>query len=119
MGCPPSRAAPTCARCGRPPRRPRRVWARRNCGGIDSLALVKIVVTRPVAEEALSILRSKGEVSVGPGEPPIPTADEVVRLIADADVVYTLPANPVNGDSNRRAKKLRTIAAKATALAHT
>ena len=57
---------------------------------------MKIVVTRPIAEEALSILRSKGDVAVGSGEPPIPTADEVVRLIADADIVYTLPANPVN-----------------------
>jgi len=75
---------------------------------------VKIVVTRPVAEEALSILRSKGDVSVGPSEPPIPTADEVVRLIADADVVYTLPANPVNGDAIRGAKKLRMIATMGT-----
>jgi glyoxylate reductase len=75
---------------------------------------VKIVVTRPIAEEALSILRSKGEVAVGPGEPPIPTADEVVRLIADADVVYTLPANPVNGDAIRGAKKLRMIATMGT-----
>src|SRR2546423_11947117 len=96
MGFPLLPAAPTCARCARRRRRPRRAWARRNCGGIDSLALVKIVVTRPVAEEALSILRSKGEVSVGPGEPPIPSSDEVVRLIADADVVYTLTSNPVN-----------------------
>ena len=75
---------------------------------------MKIVVTRPIAEEALSILRSKGDVAVGPDEPPIPTADEVTRLIADADVVYTLPANPVNGDAIRGAKKLRMIATMGT-----
>src|SRR2546423_399431 len=110
MGFPLLPAAPTCARCARRRRRPRRVWTGRNCGGIDSLALVKIVVTRPIAEEALSILRSKGDVAVGSSEPPIPTADEVLRLIADADIVYTLPANPVNGDAIRGAKKLRMIA---------
>ena len=75
---------------------------------------MKIVVTRPIAEEALSILRAKGDVAVGPDEPPIPTPDEVVRLIADADVVYTLPANPVNGDAIRGAKKLRMIATMGT-----
>jgi len=75
---------------------------------------VKIVVTRPIATEALVILRSKGEVAVGPGEPPIPTADEVAGLIADADIVYTLPANPVSGDAIRGAKKLRMIATMGT-----
>src|SRR5947207_1595565 len=45
---------------------------------------------------------------------PPPPADEVVRLIADADVVYTLPANPVNGDAIRGAKKLRMIATMGT-----
>ena len=75
---------------------------------------MKIVVTRPIATEALVILRSKGDVAVGPGEPPIPTADEVARLIADADVVYTLPANPVTGDAIRAARNLRMIATMGT-----
>jgi glyoxylate reductase len=75
---------------------------------------VKIVVTRPVAEEALGILRPKGDVVVGPGEPPIPTADEVARMIADADILYTLPTNPVNRDAIRGAKRLRMIATMGT-----
>jgi glyoxylate reductase len=75
---------------------------------------VKIVVTRPVAEEALGILRPKGDVVVGPGEPPIPTADEVARMIADADILYTLPANPVNREAIRGAKRLRMIATMGT-----
>ncbi|MEK6206696.1 MAG: D-glycerate dehydrogenase [Chloroflexota bacterium] len=75
---------------------------------------MKIVVTRPIATEALVILRSKGDVNVGPGEPPIPTADEVAGLIADADIVYTLPANPVTGDAIRGAKNLRMIATMGT-----
>src|SRR5207247_3330443 len=54
------------------------------------------------------------DVAVGPAEPPIPTADEVARMIADADIVYTLPANPVNGDAIRGAPKLRMIATMGT-----
>jgi glyoxylate reductase len=75
---------------------------------------VKIVVTRPVAEEALALLRPRADVVVGPGEPPIPTADEVAKMIADADVVYTLPANPLTGDAIRGAKRLRMIATMGT-----
>jgi glyoxylate reductase len=75
---------------------------------------VKIVVTRPVAEDALAMLRPRGEVIVGPGEPPIPTADEVARMIEDADVLYALPASPVTGDAIRRAKRLRMIATMGT-----
>jgi glyoxylate reductase len=74
----------------------------------------RIVVTRPISEEALKLLRPRGEVVVGPDEPPIPTAADVVALIRDADVVYTLPANPVNADAIRGAKKLRFIATMGT-----
>src|SRR5688572_27077957 len=114
MGSPPWRDAPTSVRCARRPRRLRRAWARRNCGDIDSRALVKIVVTRPVAAEALAMLRPRGEVVVGPDEPPIPSAGEVARMIGDADVVYTLPANPVNAEAIRAAKRLRMIATMGT-----
>jgi len=75
---------------------------------------VKVAVTRPVAEEALSLLRSRGEIVVGPDEPPIPTASEVSRMISDADILYTLPANPVTGDAIRGAKRLRMIATMGT-----
>ena len=75
---------------------------------------MKIVVTRPIAQEALSILRSNGDVSVGPEEPPIPTPEEVARMIVEADIVYTLPANPVNGEAIRGARKLRMIATMGT-----
>jgi glyoxylate reductase len=75
---------------------------------------VKIVVTRPVADEALAMLRHRGDVVVGPAEPPIPTADDVVRMSGDADVLYTLPANPVTGDAIRGAKRLRMIATMGT-----
>ena len=75
---------------------------------------MRLVVTRPVADEALAMLRGRGEVVVGPSEPPVPTADEVARMIADADVVYTLPANPLTGDAIRQAKRLRMIATMGT-----
>ena len=60
------------------------------------------------------MLRPRVKVVVGPGEPPLPTADEVVKLVRDADVIYTLPANPLNGDAIRGATKLRMIATMGT-----
>ena len=74
----------------------------------------RIVITRPISEDALALLRPRADITVGPDEPPIPTAVEVVELIKDADIVYTLPANPVNGDAIRGAKKLRFIATMGT-----
>jgi glyoxylate reductase len=74
----------------------------------------RIVITRPVSEEALALLRPRAELVVGPDDPPIPTAAEVVGLIRDADIVYTLPANPVNGEAIRGAARLRMIATMGT-----
>ncbi|MGH2376877.1 MAG: 2-hydroxyacid dehydrogenase [Candidatus Limnocylindria bacterium] len=76
--------------------------------------MTKIVVTRPVAEEALALLRPRAEVSVGPAEPPLPTREEVRDLVRDADVVYTLPANPLDAEAIRGAAKLRMIATMGT-----
>jgi glyoxylate reductase len=73
-----------------------------------------IVVTRPVPEEALEMLRPRATVRVGPGDPPLPTADEVTKMVRDADIIYTLPANPLNGDAIRGAAKLRMIATMGT-----
>jgi len=75
---------------------------------------LKIVVTRPIPEAALAPLRARGDVVVGPDEPPLPAAGEVVRAAAGADILYTLPANPVTGDAIRGAKKLRMIATMGT-----
>src|SRR5207247_7958712 len=77
---------------------------------ICSSALVKIVVTRPVAAEALAMLRPRADVVVGPDDPPIPTADEVARLIGDADVVYTLPRTPLDAAAMRAPKRRRLLA---------
>ena len=74
----------------------------------------RIVVTRPISDEALKLLRPRADITVGPDEPPIPTADEVARMIRDADIVYTLPANPVNGEAIRGAKELKFIATMGT-----
>ncbi len=71
-------------------------------------------MTRPVHEDALALLRQRADVVVLPGEPPIPTADEVASAIRDADVVYTLAANPITGDAIRGATRLRLIASLAT-----
>jgi glyoxylate reductase len=76
--------------------------------------MTRIVVTRPVTEEALALLRPRAEVSVGPADPPLPTKEEVRELVRDADVVYTLPANPLDGEAIRAASKLRMIATMGT-----
>ena len=75
---------------------------------------MKIVVTRPVAEEALALLRPRGEIVVGPPEPPLPSPGEVAGMIGDADVLYALPASPVNADAIGAAKRLRMIATMGT-----
>jgi len=74
----------------------------------------RIVVTRPVDEAALALLRPRAELAVGPAEPPVPKADEVARAVRDADIVYTLPANPLTGDAIRGAARLRMIATMGT-----
>jgi glyoxylate reductase len=74
----------------------------------------RIVVTRPISEEALKLLRPRADITIGPDDPPIPTPQEVVGMIKDADVVYTLPANPVTGDAIRGAARLRFIATMGT-----
>jgi glyoxylate reductase len=76
--------------------------------------MTKIVITRPVAEEAVALLRPRAELAIGPNDPPIPTAAEVVELVRDADIIYTLPANPVNADAIRGASRLRFIATMGT-----
>lgn len=76
--------------------------------------MTRIVVTRPVTEEALALLRPRADVSVGPADPPLPTKEEVRDLVRDADVVYTLPANPLDGEAIRGAAKLRMIATMGT-----
>jgi glyoxylate reductase len=67
-----------------------------------------------VPEVALAPLRARGEVVVGPSEPPLPSPEEVGRAIADAEVLYTLPANPVRAEAIRGARKLRMIATMGT-----
>jgi len=74
----------------------------------------RIVVTRPVSDEALKLLRARADITVGADDPPVPTPQEVVGLIKDADIVYTLPANPVNGDAVRGAANLKFIATMGT-----
>lgn len=79
-----------------------------------SKSLPRVVVTRPVHEDALALLRGRAEITVGPDDPPIPPADEVARLIRDADICFTLAANPVTGEAIRGAQRLRLISSLAT-----
>jgi glyoxylate reductase len=72
--------------------------------------VTRIAVTRPVPEPALALLRPRAEVVVAPGEPPLPTKEEVRAFIREADIVYTLPGSPVDAEGIRGAAKLRMIA---------
>jgi len=76
--------------------------------------MTKIVITRPIADEALTLLRPRADLVVGPSDPPIPSATEVAELVRDADIIYTLPANPLTGDAIRGARHLRFIATMGT-----
>ncbi len=60
------------------------------------------------------MLRPRAKVVVGPSEPPLPTPAEVVPLVREADIIYTLPANPLTADAIRGAAKLRMIATMGT-----
>jgi glyoxylate reductase len=70
-----------------------------------------VVMTRPVAREAIDLLRQRCEVRVldGGSERPLPTADELTRAVRDAEIIYTLPANPLTRDVISAAPRLRLI----------
>ena len=76
--------------------------------------MTRIVVARPVPEEALALLRPRAEVSVGPAEPPLPTPDELRAMVRDADILYTLPGARVDAAVIDAAPELRMIATLAT-----
>ncbi len=76
--------------------------------------MTRIVVTRPVPDEALALLRPRAEIAVGPAEPPLPSPDEMRAMVRDADVLYTLPGSRVDADVIAAAPKLRMIATLAT-----
>jgi len=76
--------------------------------------MTRIVVTRPVPEEALAMLRPRAEVVVGPADPPLPTAEEMRAMARDADILYSLPGSRVDAEVIAAAPKLRMIATLAT-----
>lgn len=76
--------------------------------------MTRIVVTRPVPEEAIALLRPRAEVVVGPADPPLPTPGEMRAMVRDADILYTLPGSRVDADVIASAPKLRMIATLAT-----
>jgi glyoxylate reductase len=78
------------------------------------MADTQIVVTRPVPEQALAMLRPRANVVVGPDKPPRPAPEKVASLVRDADVIYTLPTYPLDGGAIRAASKLRMIATMGT-----
>lgn len=76
--------------------------------------MTRIVVVRPIPEEALALLRPRGEVVVGPADPPVVSPDEMRALAAEAEVLYMLPVGRVDASVMDAAPKLRMVATLAT-----
>ena len=76
--------------------------------------MTRIVVVRPIPEEALALLRPRADVVVGPPDPPVVSPDEMRSLVADAEVLYMLPVGRVDASVVDAAPKLRMIATLAT-----
>lgn len=75
-----------------------------------------LVVTRPVAEEALTLLRPRCTLRILEGDDlhPIPSEDELAKGLADAELCFTLPAHPVSRNVLAAAPKLRLISTMGT-----
>jgi glyoxylate reductase len=71
----------------------------------------RILVSRPVPEEALAPLRARAEVRVlqGDEQHPIPTVDELIAAVGDADIFFALPAHPYTAHVLEAAPSLRLI----------
>ncbi|MBI2324557.1 MAG: D-glycerate dehydrogenase [Chloroflexi bacterium] len=76
--------------------------------------MTRIVVVRPIPEEALALLRPRADVVVGPPDPPVVSPDEMRALAADAEILYMLPVGRVDASVMEAAPKLRMVATLAT-----
>jgi lactate dehydrogenase-like 2-hydroxyacid dehydrogenase len=76
----------------------------------------RVLVSRPVPEEALAPLRPRAELRIleGDEEHPVPTVDELVAAVADADVLFALPGHPYQARVLESAPSLRLIATMGT-----
>ncbi len=70
-----------------------------------------VVMTRPVAKEAIDRLRTRCEVRVldAGDAKPLPSVDELLAAVRDAEIVYTLPANPLTKEVIAAAPRLRLV----------
>ncbi len=76
--------------------------------------MTRIVVVRPIPEEALALLRPRADVVVGPADPPVVSPDEMRALAAEAEILYMLPVGRIDASAMDAAPKLRMIATLAT-----
>jgi glyoxylate reductase len=72
--------------------------------------MTRVVVTRPVADEALDRLATRCTVRVLPPTTPIPTEAELQQAVPEADILFTMPAHPVTARVIGAAAGLRLIA---------
>lgn len=74
------------------------------------------LLVRPVAREAMELLRTRVELRVldGGDDRPIAAPEEVIAAIREAEILYALPANPCPRRVIEAAPKLRMIATMGT-----
>jgi len=71
--------------------------------------MVKVFVTRTVAQEAIELLSKYAEVDAWEEEEPIPR-EEFLRRIADVDGILQWGGDPIDGEAMDAAPKLKVIA---------
>jgi glyoxylate reductase len=76
----------------------------------------RILVTRPLPDSALAPLRERAQLRVleGDDDRPIPSEDELLASVKDADILFTLPAHPVTRRVLEAAPSLRLVATMGT-----
>jgi glyoxylate reductase len=74
-----------------------------------SMKLGKVYITRPIAEEAVEMIRSHADANIWPQPEVPPPHDEIVRQVRDADGLLCLLTDPIDTEVIAAARKLRVI----------
>jgi len=69
----------------------------------------KVYVTRPIAEEALALLRSQAEVALWPDPDVPPPHEEIVRQVREADGLVCLLTDRIDAEVIAAGERLRVI----------
>ena len=70
----------------------------------------RVLVTRPVPDSALDLLRPHAELEILEGDEahPLPSEPELIAAAAPSEIFFTLPAHPITAKVIAAAPKLRS-----------